>query len=237
MKTPPTWSAAPRRCRRLAPISLRRSLAFVLGGYLLGAVPVPYLVGRVFGRADLLESGTGSAGASNLWHTPAGWAVAPVGVAQMAQGALPPLVARRAGCSEGVQVAAGLASIVGQDWNMALGLRGGRGLTHSIGFLLAVSRPSLVPLAVFGLAGVVLRQIPLGMLLGLSMAAASARAVCRPPAVVAGCRLMLALAAAKRVEANRRPFPEGQPVALTLLYRALFDRDVRSRDDWLENER
>ena len=212
---------------------MRDDLASALGGYVIGAVPLAYLAGRVFGGVDLRETGTGTAGASNLSHTRSRWAVAPVGLAQVAQGALPPLLARRRGASAASQVMSGLASIAGQDWSIFLGFRGGRGVTHSIGFLLALSPAALAGLTACGLAGVALRQIPLAMIAGLALSPVLAARSGRPPSVVAGCAALAALALAKRIEANGRPSPGGQRRWLTFAYRALFDRDVLDRNAWL----
>jgi glycerol-3-phosphate acyltransferase PlsY len=208
-------------------------LRFAVLGYTIGAIPLPYLAARVFAGQDLRKMGTATVGASNLSHTRAGWAVAPVGVLQIVQGALPPLLARRAGEGAGVQVIAGLASICGQDWNVFLGFRGGRGVTHSLGFLLALSPPSLACLTVCGLTGVATRRIPAGMAGGLIASPLVASLAGRPPATVRGCGLMALLALVKRAFGNGQPMPDGQSRAETLRNRLLFDRDVRAREAWI----
>jgi acyl phosphate:glycerol-3-phosphate acyltransferase len=211
---------------------VRRALPYVVLGYLIGAVPLPFIAGRLFGRVDLRESGTRVIGASNLRGTAAGWAVAPVGVTQILQGALPPYLAKRRGEGPLVQVASGIASVLGQDWNVFLGLRGGRGMAHSIGFLLALSPASFLGFAVCGIAGRLANQVPLSMLIGLLLAPFLSAREGRPASVVLGCGLVAGLAAVKRLLGNG-PAPAGETKSSVYLWRLLFDRDVLDRDAWL----
>jgi glycerol-3-phosphate acyltransferase PlsY len=209
----------------------RRARRLLLS-YVIGALPIPWLVGRVFLGVDLRRSGTGTAGAANLGDLGPRWLVAPVGVAQILQGALPPLLARRAGEPTAVQALAGLAGVAAQDWNLLLGLKGGRGLTHSIGVLLALAPEALVSLTIAGVAGRRLGQVPVGMLAGFCLAPVVARAMGRPRATVAACWGLAGLAAAKRLEANGRPLPStGRAGAL--IRRLLLDRDIADREAWL----
>ncbi len=216
---------------------MRKLLGWALVGYAIGSVPIAYLAGRLLAGEDIGETGTGSIGASNLWHTRGRWAVPPIGVLQILQGALPSFLASQTSASAASRVIAGLAGIAGQDWNPYLRFRGGRGMTHSLGFLLAVSPESLAGVTALGLAGVAMKQIPLAMLAGLVVSPAVAWRAGRPPAVVRGCAGAALLACIKRLEANGRPLPAEQDRGRTFLYRLLFDRDVLDRDTWLAAER
>ena len=55
------------------------AVLIVLGSYLIGGVPVAYLVGRLRG-VDIREYGSRNVGASNVWQTVSRAAVAPVGL-------------------------------------------------------------------------------------------------------------------------------------------------------------
>jgi glycerol-3-phosphate acyltransferase PlsY len=205
---------------------MARTLALVALSYLFGAIPIAYFAGRWFGGVDLRRVGTGVVGASNLGNTRAGRWTAPVGLAQIAQGALPPLVLRREPAS--LRVVAGLAAIAGQDWNPWLGLRGGRGMAHSIGFLLVLSPASLVVFAVLGVIGRLAGQVPLSMMLGLVVSPLFALWGGRPRAVVLGCGGVALMAAARRLQGSDG-LPRSRSVAL---WRLLFDRDVVDRAEW-----
>ncbi len=121
----------------------------VLAGYLLGAVPVGLLVGRAVGGVDLREHGSGRTGATNALRTlGSGWAIA-VLLLDMGKGLAAVLLARALyqagppGSPEWVATAAGLAAVVGHNWSVFIGFRGGRGVATTGGGLLA-----LAPLAV-----------------------------------------------------------------------------------------
>lgn len=209
------------------------ALRYAALGYLVGAVSLPQIAAWYY-RSDLRRSGTGTVGASNLSAVAPPPVVAAVGTAQILQGALPPWLARRAGQPGGVQALAGLAGVVGQDWNVCFGLRGGRGLTHSIGVLLALAPETLPSLAALGVAGLASGQVPLGMLAGFATAPLIAASAGQPQAVVAATAGLVAIAVAKRLEANGEPLPADQPRAVTLLRRLLFDRDRPGRGAWIE---
>ena len=70
-----------------------RSLIVVLGSYLVGAVPIAYLTGRVLRGIDIREHGSGNVGASNVWQSVSRVTVAPVGLAEIGQCAAGPLAA------------------------------------------------------------------------------------------------------------------------------------------------
>ena len=204
----------------------------IAGSYLLSAVPVAYLTGRLLGGVDLRELGSRNVGASNVWQTVSRAAVVPVGLAEIGQGLIGPMVAKAAGQGDGVQVAAGLAAIAGHIWSPYLGFTGGRGVGHAIGFMLAMSRSALGGFIVLSLAGVALRIVP--QLVGLGIFAAPLIALGRhePPAVVGGMATMAALLFAKRIIAHEPPPPGGRGRRV-VLNRILYDRDTRERERWV----
>jgi len=77
--------------------------------YLIGSVPVAWLVGRLRKGIDIREYGSGNVGASNVWQSVSKTLVVPVGLTQIGQGLAGIYVARALGGGDGVCVAAGLA--------------------------------------------------------------------------------------------------------------------------------
>jgi len=68
------------------------AVLWLLASYLIGAIPTSYLVVRVFKGIDLREHGSRNLGATNLYRT-LGWRYAvPVGLFDVAKGAIPVLV-------------------------------------------------------------------------------------------------------------------------------------------------
>jgi glycerol-3-phosphate acyltransferase PlsY len=209
------------------------AVLIVLGSYFVGGVPVAYLAGRLLRGIDIREHGSRNVGASNVWQTVSRAAVVPVGLTEIAQGLAGPTLARRRGQSRTVQVLAGLAALAAHNWSPFLRFTGGRGIAHSIGFMLALSRPAVATFTGLSLLGVVRRQIP--QFVGLSIAAAPLAALVRrqPPEIVAGMAGMAALVFTKRLLTNEPSLPAGADRRRVLLGRLLYDRDTTEREAWV----
>lgn len=108
-------------------------VACVLGGYLVGSVPVAYLIGRLVADVDVREAGEGNVGARNVHHVVGGrWGtVAFLGDA--AKGALVAALVVRSDVA--VQAVAGTAVFVGHGWPLWLRFVGGKGLSTVGGFV------------------------------------------------------------------------------------------------------
>lgn len=116
----------------------------VVAAYAIGAVPVGFLVARVFGVGDIRRHGSGNIGATNVLRA-AGWAPALLtlgGDIVKGYGAVW-LGGRLAGGEAAATAACALAAVLGNCWSVFLGFRGGKGVATGLGALLR-----LVPLAV-----------------------------------------------------------------------------------------
>ncbi|HKO34464.1 MAG TPA: glycerol-3-phosphate 1-O-acyltransferase PlsY [Candidatus Limnocylindria bacterium] len=156
------------------------AVALVGLGYLVGAIPFGLLAGRLAGGVDLREHGSRRTGTTNALRTLGlGWAVA-VFVLDVAKGAVAVLLAQTlyqsgaAGTVEWVAALAGLAAVVGHNWSVFIGFRGGRGVATSAGGLLVISPWTLAVIAPL-MAVVVLQSRYVS--LGSVVAAAAAPAV------------------------------------------------------------
>lgn len=222
-------------------------LGFIAASYLLGSLPVVFLLGKIKGL-DLRRVGTGNVGGGNLWQT-AGPAYGVVGgLSDIAKGALPPLVARRMGLDECTAALGGLAGVAGQCWPLFLRFRGGRGVSASLGLHLVVA-PKELALAAVPMVGAMLARnlplllrhdiplrkrlkaqgpktkfVPLAVLSGIaSMPFLSIRR--RPRCVVLAAAADLVLIIVRRLTADiSGDLKRGLPLNRTLLHRLLFDR-------------
>ena len=116
-------------------------------GYLLGSIPGAYIAGRVLRNADIRRMGDANAGAANVFRELGGRAGVIVGVSDAAKGALAVLLAQAAGMSQTVVLLAGLAAVIGHNWPVFLGFRGGRGVSTTIGVLLVLATLPMLLLA------------------------------------------------------------------------------------------
>ncbi|MBI4236077.1 MAG: glycerol-3-phosphate acyltransferase [Chloroflexi bacterium] len=107
-------------------------------GYLVGSLPVVYLLARARG-VDLHALGTGNVGGGNLWRH-AGPLVGLTGIlAEIAKGVVPPLALALLGMGPAIQAWGGIAALAGQMWPVTLRFQGGRGNATGAGVLLALS--------------------------------------------------------------------------------------------------
>lgn len=108
-------------------------LAVLLGAYLLGSIPSAYLVGKLVANVDIRQLGDGNMGARNTFES-LGWLPGlVVGAADIGKGALAVLMARQLGLPENFVLLAGFCVVLGHDFPIFLGFRGGQGMAAMIG--------------------------------------------------------------------------------------------------------
>jgi glycerol-3-phosphate acyltransferase PlsY len=129
-----------------APLGLNMPVwLMILVGYLLGSVPTAYLAGRFVKGSDIRQMGDENAGAANAYRELGPAAGILVGVIDAAKGAAVILIAQAANMSQVVVLFTGAAAVIGHNWPVFLGFRGGRGVSTTIGILLAlVTIPMLI---------------------------------------------------------------------------------------------
>lgn len=140
----------------------------VVFGYLLGAVPMGLLVGRLAGGIDVREYGSGKTGFTNVLRTVGLAPAITVVVFDVAKGALPVLLARLVFDDPLAAALGGTAAVIGHTWPLFAGFRGGRGVATAFGAFVAVS--PLVALIVLGASLAVLaatRYVSLMSVLGV----------------------------------------------------------------------
>ena len=148
----------------LAGIAL--TLAAALGSYLLGAVPIGLLVGKVFGSVDVRDSGSGRTGATNVLRT-LGWkAAVPVVLLDLFKGSVAVIASGFIADTPG-EVAGAVAVVVGHSRSIFIGFGGGRGVIPAGGAALALVWPAAIIGTIVGILIIALtRYVSLGSLLG-----------------------------------------------------------------------
>ena len=142
-------------------------LILIAVGYVLGSVPVGLIAAWAFKRVDIRDFGSGRTGMTNVLRTVGAPAAVIVLVLDMGKSVAAVLVARLLGDSHGVEVAAALAAMVGHNWPVFIGFKGGRGTAPGWGGLCVLSPlAGLIAAAVaFPLVGAT-RYVSLGSIAG-----------------------------------------------------------------------
>jgi glycerol-3-phosphate acyltransferase PlsY len=128
----------------------------LLVGYLLGTIPFGLLAARMKG-VDIRQHGSGNIGATNVWRV-CGWRYGlPVFVLDVVKGLAAVLAsrwitARMGGDASWTGIVAALACILGHNFPIWLGFKGGKGVATSLGvFFGLMPLPGLIVLALWGI--------------------------------------------------------------------------------------
>lgn len=205
----------------------------VLLSYLAGSVSFPYWVARLRG-VDLRAVGSRKLGGSNLWKSVGPGEAIVGGLLDAAKGFVAVVVARALGLPLEVQLACGIAAIVGQMWPVFHGFDGGRANSAGWGFALALDPIGFVIMMLPVLAAIAMRLVvrprpsrvlPLASLLSFAVFPAVIWEQDGTTAVVQAGLVVLALIIVRRITAGLGDdLATGAPRARVLANRALFDR-------------
>ncbi len=139
-------------------------------GYLLGAIPFGAVMGWLRG-VDIRHYGSGRTGTTNVLRTLGAKAAAVVLIGDLVRGVVAVALAGYLTNSDVARVGAGLAAVIGHNWPVFIGFRGGRGVTTGLGGLLALSWPVGL-IAVGGWVAILAatRYVSLGSVLATALA-------------------------------------------------------------------
>ncbi len=149
-----------------------RYLLSALVGYLLGAVPVGIVVGKLTKGIDLRDYGSGKMGATNALRTLGKGPAALVVAGDLAKGVLAIQVARRLlPDSPMAEVMAGGAAAAGHSWSIFIRWGGGRSVLVGAATLVMLCPPVAALCAVGGTIAIAFsRYVSLGSLVGAGLA-------------------------------------------------------------------
>jgi glycerol-3-phosphate acyltransferase PlsY len=136
--------------------------------YLLGAIPVSWLVARLGAGVDLRTVGSGNLGATNLYRA-LGWKYAiPAGILDIAKGAIPTIaLPQRVGPEAWLPLVIGAAAIVGHVFSVFVRFRGGKGVATAAGVVLGLAPvPLLISFALWAIVVKATGYVSLGSMIG-----------------------------------------------------------------------
>lgn len=146
-------------------------------GYLLGSVNTSIIVGKLLFRVDIREHGSGNAGATNTLRTLGKGAAAAVVAGDFIKGILACLIGRyvfgEINPGEGVyagEYLAGFFAVVGHNWPVYFGFKGGKGVMTSFAVAMMFSPlAALICLAGFIIIVAITRYVSLGSMVGAAI--------------------------------------------------------------------
>lgn len=217
-------------------MTLLPAILFVVGAYFWGAIPSGYLVARFKSGIDIRNYGSGNIGATNVMEHSGKITGLLLGFFDsLGKGALPVILVRLAGEDTAVQVATGLAAIVGHNWSVFVGFKGGRGVATAMGVSLAFKLwPEAVIIgALLVVVGrLVFKETGFVTFVSLLVLPVLTVVFTRPVEVQVMTVMFAVLLFTKRLTANWEFPPKEYPLARVLMYRLLWDRDVAEKTQW-----
>jgi glycerol-3-phosphate acyltransferase PlsY len=142
----------------------------IIIGYLLGSIPTACIVSRLRKGIDIRDIGSGNMGAANVMReigTPEGIFV---GLFDLAKGAGAILIAQALNVSELWVFGTGFGALVGHNFPVFAGFRGGRGSATVMGiFLVLAPKAMLVTLVVVVIPFFTTRKFSAAILIGIAL--------------------------------------------------------------------
>lgn len=128
-------------------------ILIAVAAYFLGNISTGLLVGRAVGHIDIRKTGSGNAGTTNIMRT-LGWFPS---VLTLLGDVLKAVIAVLFGCmlaGETGQYIAGVAVLLGHNWPVCFGFKGGKGMASSLGIIIATE--PLLALVLFAVQVIIL---------------------------------------------------------------------------------
>jgi glycerol-3-phosphate acyltransferase PlsY len=117
----------------------------ILLGYLLGSIPTAYIAGHILKGDDIRQMGDENMGAANAFRELGRKAGVMVGIIDAGKGALAVIIAQATNMPQIAVMCTGAAAVIGHNWPVFIGFRGGRGESTTIGILTAlIPQPMLI---------------------------------------------------------------------------------------------
>lgn len=132
---------------------------FTIGSYLIGSIPTGLTIAKWAKGVDIRQFGSGNTGMANVTRTVGLLPGILVLALDTGKGLLPILLIRifeyklqpNFGFENSLEVACGLASLIGHNWSAFINFKGGKGVATGMGTLIALSPASFLVAATVGL--------------------------------------------------------------------------------------
>jgi len=146
-------------------------LIIVVISYLIGSIPVGYIVARYLKGVDIRDYGSGNIGATNVFRIMGAKAGLIVLIGDVLKGVLAVLIAKNFGPVPVVTLLASLAVLSGHSWSIFLSFRGGKAIATGYGVLLTIAPlPGFLAVIVWAITVFATGYVSLGSLLGTTSA-------------------------------------------------------------------
>jgi glycerol-3-phosphate acyltransferase PlsY len=142
----------------------------IIIGYLLGSIPTAYIVSRMRKDIDIRNTGSGNMGAANVMRQIGTHEGIFVAIIDVAKGAGAILIAQALNVSELWVFGAGFGALVGHNFPVFAGFKGGRGSATIMGiFFVLAPEAILVTLAIIAIPFFTTRKFMSALFIGFGL--------------------------------------------------------------------
>ncbi len=143
-------------------------LAIIIS-YFIGNFSTSLLISKFWAGIDIRKHGSGNAGATNVLRTLGIKAGILTFLGDALKGVIAVWIGRKIG-GEDIALLCGIAVVMGHNWPVLFGFKGGKGISTSIGIVFAVYAPIAVICILIGIVMIIrTRYISLGSIIGISL--------------------------------------------------------------------
>lgn len=137
--------------------------------YLLGNLSFAYILGKLIKKQDVRDYGSGNAGTTNAIRTFGKKIGALVFIGDVLKAVVAVLIGKSFGDEIGSYIA-GILVIVGHNWPVFLGFKGGKGVASTIGVLVTITPLVTLICVVIGVTIIIFtRTVSIGSIVGMSL--------------------------------------------------------------------
>ena len=143
-------------------------VVYAILAYLIGSIPSGLIIGKTFFNIDVRQYGSKNIGATNTYRVIGLKAALPVFLCDALKGAAGVILLSSYGPM--YMILGGILAMMGHNWSIFLGFKGGRGVATGLGVLIALS--PLVALIAFLVWGVIVyftKLVSLGSIIAAAL--------------------------------------------------------------------
>ena len=143
-------------------------IVYAVLAYLIGSIPSGLIIGKIFFNIDVREYGSKNIGATNTYRVIGLKAALPVFLCDALKGAAGVVLLSSYGPM--YMILGGIFAMMGHNWSVFLGFKGGRGVATGLGVLIALS--PLVALLCFLVWGIIVyftKLVSLGSIIAAAL--------------------------------------------------------------------
>ncbi|WP_202711217.1 glycerol-3-phosphate 1-O-acyltransferase PlsY [Sporosalibacterium faouarense] len=155
-------------------------IIIILIGYLLGSFASSFFLGKMFKKIDIREHGSGNAGATNALRVFGAKLAAITFILDILKGVVAVIIGRYILGESGALIA-GVSAVIGHNWPVFLGFKGGKGVATTIAIVMAIEPIIAIISVLIGLIVIIRsKYVSLGSITGMAVLPIVSLIIIRP---------------------------------------------------------